>query len=165
MLERISSTPHPTAAENPANSRANSRQAILVDAYPRLRLGHSTHELDGRCDRVPAGTVSLKSDPAGEWAVQTVRSDAQEGGIRVRTITDLVSGEGPSAQLFIVKVDIEGFEQDRFHTILGWIDDTTAIIVELHDWMHCGKRTSANLQRAIAQREFELTGRTSSTYG
>jgi hypothetical protein len=101
------------------------------------------------------GLVSL-ANPFGEaWAVQTTRSDAEEG-VRVRTIPELVAAEGPSAQLFIVKIDIEGFEDDLFRTNLGWIDETTSIIVEPHDWMLPGKGTSINFRRALAERGFEL---------
>jgi FkbM family methyltransferase len=101
------------------------------------------------------GLVSLANPFAAACAVQTIRSDAEKG-VRVRTIPELVAAEGPSAQLFIVKVDIEGFEDDLFETNLGWIDETAAIIIEPHDWMLPGKGTSVNFRRALAERGFEL---------
>ena len=38
-------------------------------------------------------------------------------------------------KLFIVKVDIEGFEQNLFLSNTNWIDNCMLIIIELHDWM------------------------------
>lgn len=101
------------------------------------------------------GLVSLAYPFAAAWAVRTIRNDAEEG-VRVRTIPELAAAEGPSAKLFIVKIDIEGFEDDLFQANLGWIDEATAIIVEPHDWMLPGKATSVNFQRALAERGFEL---------
>lgn len=67
-------------------------------------------------------------------------------------MTRLPSGD----QLFIVKIDIEGFEADLFESNLGWLDELTALFVEPHDWMFPGKRVTGPLQQALANRSFEL---------
>jgi FkbM family methyltransferase len=100
------------------------------------------------------GLVSL-SNPLNEaWTFQTIRGD--RGHIVVRTVPDLVHGEGESAQLFIVKIDIEGFEKDLFEANTEWVQDTAAIFVEPHDWLFPEEGTSLNLQRILSRERFEI---------
>src|SRR5262245_5001958 len=87
------------------------------------------------------------------WGIQTRRSDA---GLAAYTIPDLLGFAGDNASLFIVKIDVEGFESDVFAHDNGWIRDTDAIYVEPRDWMLPGQKTSASFQRAIAPHGFEL---------
>lgn len=86
------------------------------------------------------------------WAAQTVRS---EKGVTVLTIDDCVALV-PEGHQFIVKIDIEGFEEDLFHRNVGWVAETTAIAIEPHDWMLPGRFTSRNFLRAISAHDFEL---------
>ncbi len=44
-------------------------------------------------------------------------------------------------RLFIVKIDIEGFERDLFDRNIDWVDQAAAIIVEPHDRMLHGAGT------------------------
>lgn len=53
-------------------------------------------------------------------------------------------------ELFIVKIDIEGFEDDLFSDNLSWIDKTDIIIIELHDWLFPFKNKSKNFIHAIS---------------
>lgn len=97
------------------------------------------------------GFVALHNDGAS-WAVQTERSSS---GLRIVTVLDAVA-EVPDAELFIVKVDIEGFESDLFETNTGWIDQADVIYIEPHDWLFPGKQTSRSFQREMGKRDFEL---------
>lgn len=97
------------------------------------------------------GHVELTSADAS-WGVQTLRADT---GVRVVTIEDAFAESGGDAP-FIVKVDIEGFESDLFARNLKWLDRAYAVIIEPHDWMMPGKRTSGSFQSAMASRPFEL---------
>ena len=101
-----------------------------------------------------SGFVSLSnsSDSDQSWAVTTERAVT---GIPVMTIpdaTDLV----PNGEIFLVKVDIEGFEEDLFSANLDWIDQSVAIFVEPHDWLFPGRRTSRPLQKAFGSRDFDV---------
>jgi len=99
------------------------------------------------------GLVSL-SNPSGQaWAVQTTRSS--NTGVPVRTIADLLREVSP-AKLFVVKIDIEGFEEDLFSSNTEWVDEVEVIIIEPHDWMCPGKGTSFNFQQVLGRRAFEL---------
>jgi len=97
------------------------------------------------------GRVELVSG-SKSWDVQTVRS---ESGVEIVTVDDAFEASGGDAP-FIVKIDIEGFEADLFAANLSWLDQSTVVMIEPHDWMMPGKKTSATFQRAMGEREFEL---------
>ena len=86
-------------------------------------------------------------------AFQTRRA---EEGVKVFSVADLKAQAGADATLFIVKVDIEGFESDLFSAETNWIDECAALIVEPHDWLFPGKHSSRSLQQAMLSRDFEL---------
>jgi len=110
--------------------------------------------VEGAIGSVP-GLVSLTTNPLNEaWAVQTIRGEV--GHILVRTIPGLVYDEGKSAKLFIVKIDIEGFEKDLFEANTDWVQETAAIFVEPHDWLFPGQGTSLNLQQTLLGERFEI---------
>lgn len=104
------------------------------------------------------GFVSIDNASADSNAFQVKRVDST-GGIVVRTVPDLFS-EFENAQLFIVKVDIEGFEKDLFSNNTSWIENCDVVIVELHDWMMPGQATSSSFIKAISKydRDFLFKG-------
>tara|TARA_B100000787_G_C16199029_1_gene303344 strand:+ start:7752 stop:8549 length:798 start_codon:yes stop_codon:yes gene_type:complete len=51
--------------------------------------------------------------------------------------------------LFLIKIDIEGFEKELFKKNVQWIDKFKIIIIELHDWMKPYKKQSVNFQKSI----------------
>jgi len=101
-----------------------------------------------------SGSVSLKNPTNQAWAIQATRDE--EGKTAVCTIPDIVRAEQSPAKLFLVKVDIEGFEDDLFADNTGWIDAAEVIIIEPHDWLFAGKGTSKNFQKAIGSGNFEI---------
>lgn len=100
------------------------------------------------------GRVSLANPSNEAWSVRTHRN--VDGEVATYTIPDLVSTVKEPAELFLAKVDIEGFEDDLFSKNTEWLDVVAVLIVEPHDWLFPGKRTSANFQTALAARTFEL---------
>ncbi len=100
------------------------------------------------------GWVALINPENQAWAVQTIRSS--DGGIAVRTNPEIVLDEEQPAKIFLVKIDIEGFEDDLFANNADWVDEAEIIIIEPHDWLFPGKGTSRNFQKAIASRSFEV---------
>jgi FkbM family methyltransferase len=103
-----------------------------------------------------SGEVSLifPADNAG-WATRTVRN-GNTGGVAVKTIPELVSDFRNPTSLLLVKIDIEGFENDLFGSNIGWINEVEVIIIEPHDWLFPGQGTSSRFQRVIGERGFEL---------
>ena len=61
---------------------------------------------------------------------------------------------------FIIKIDIEGFEEDLFRRNLEWIKLFPLLIIELHDWMLPRQNTSKNFLKAISDldRDFVYLG-------
>ncbi len=53
---------------------------------------------------------------------------------------------------FLIKIDIEGFEQEVFSTNTDWIDDFPLLIIELHDYMLPSTANSQNFLKAISSR-------------
>lgn len=73
-------------------------------------------------------------------------------GIKVKTINEILI-DNPYSDLFIVKVDIEGFEDDLFKKNIEWIDKCPVLFVELHDWLFPGKVYSKNFINAISNKD------------
>jgi hypothetical protein len=61
----------------------------------------------------------------------------------------------PSGELLIAKIDIEGFESDLFAADTDWIDQTTVLIIEPHDWMLPGQGSSRTFRAAMGP-EFDM---------
>jgi FkbM family methyltransferase len=100
------------------------------------------------------GRVTLSNPTKQAWAIQTTRSDI--GEVTVSTIPELVRDMQKPAKIFVVKIDIEGFEADLFANNTQWVDEPEVIMIELHDWLFPGKGTSRNVQREMATRSFEV---------
>jgi FkbM family methyltransferase len=101
-----------------------------------------------------SGTVSLITELRDYWATATVRSC--DGDVDICTVNDIVKGHQPECELFLVKIDIEGFESDLFSANVEWVGDAQVIFVEPHDWLLPGQATSRNFQRVLAEHDFEL---------
>lgn len=50
---------------------------------------------------------------------------------------------------FIIKIDIEGFEDNLFTDNYSWINNFKIIIIEIHDWLTPGKSNSKNFLKAL----------------
>lgn len=99
------------------------------------------------------GFVAVKKGgEEGSWAVQTERSD---GGCPIVTINQVIA-KFPRGVPLIVKIDIEGFEEDVFSGNLEWLDSTYSLFIEPHDWMLPGRYTSRTFQKAMGIRDFEI---------
>ncbi|MET0456955.1 MAG: FkbM family methyltransferase [Mycobacterium sp.] len=100
------------------------------------------------------GKVSLVDEDCENWAFATRRSS--DGDIAVCTINDIVTNHHGECDLFLVKIDIEGFESDLFSANVEWVRDAKIIFIEPHDWLLPGQATSRNFQRVLAEHEFDV---------
>jgi FkbM family methyltransferase len=100
------------------------------------------------------GCVSLSNPLKQNWAIQTKRDT--DGGIRIVTVADLAARIQGPRRIFVVKVDIEGFEDDLFAANTEWLDEVDVVIIEPHDWLFARRGTSATFQREISRRNFEI---------
>jgi FkbM family methyltransferase len=100
------------------------------------------------------GKVSLVDEECENWAFATKRSN--DGDIAICTINDIVTNHQRECDLFLVKIDIEGFESDLFSANVEWVRNAKVIFIEPHDWLLPGQATSRNFQRVLAEHEFDL---------
>lgn len=105
------------------------------------------------------GKVRLNDIEFGEFAPTVER--AQDGAIEMISIASILE-HYPSDKFFptIVKIDIEGFEQDLFSKNTDWVNEFPLLIIELHDWMLMGSANSRRFLKVIAEsgRDFVFYG-------
>ena len=105
------------------------------------------------------GSANLLNSSGDNTAYQTEISNS--GNIRLLSLNDLINEKIASGcDPFIIKIDIEGFEDNLFKSNLDWIKKCPLIMIELHDWMLPYKSNSRFFLQAIAQRnrDFILAG-------
>lgn len=78
-----------------------------------------------------------------------------EGSIPMVTIPSIIK-DHPEHEVFIVKVDIEGFERELFSKNTDWVDQTYLMFVEPHDWMFPKQRTTEPFLHVISKRNRDL---------
>ncbi|WP_300558502.1 FkbM family methyltransferase [Limnohabitans sp. Rim8] len=107
--------------------------------------------------RVERGTVV---DPGlGEWGYRMEVS--HDGRTEVVSINSLLKTYDENTYSpFIVKIDIEGFEENLFSQSTEWIKRFPLLIIELHDWMLPKSANSSNFLKVIAplNRDFVFYG-------
>lgn len=84
-----------------------------------------------------------------------------DGNIEIISINELLTQYDPRRFVpFIVKIDIEGFEQELFSKNVEWIQKFPLLIIELHDWMLPRSQSANNFIKAIAplNRDFIYIG-------
>lgn len=74
----------------------------------------------------------------------------ESGIIPALTIPEILAGFGANHFPFLVKIDIEGGEQDLFSANTDWIAQIPILIMEPHDWLFPGQRICLPFLRAIA---------------
>lgn len=105
------------------------------------------------------GLVTLDNRSDEPWAWETVISDT--GTIPAITIPQLLA-RTENAALFIIKIDIEGFEIDLFRSNYDWIRDAPLLIYEGHDWLFPGRGTAHAILSKICEerRDYLQRGQT-----
>lgn len=95
-----------------------------------------------------SGRAGLQ-DQGRNCAFQVVEGDS----IDVVTVPEILPDD---ATPFLIKIDIEGYEQDLFAENLDWVDRFPILLIELHDWMRPGEQVTRNFVKAIAARDRDL---------
>ncbi|MGK2868609.1 MAG: FkbM family methyltransferase [Mycobacterium sp.] len=99
------------------------------------------------------GHASLDTANTATLSYTTTRSS--DGGVPIVTVGQILA-ERPGHELFIVKIDIEGFEEDLFASDTEWVQDASVILIEPHDWKFPDRETSQNLQKTMGRLPFHL---------
>jgi FkbM family methyltransferase len=100
------------------------------------------------------GRVALDTSSASSVSFTTTRS--ADGDIRVVTVGEIVAERRADHELFIVKIDIEGFEEDLFSANTEWVSEAYVIMIEPHDQKFPEKATSRPLQETMAALDFQI---------
>ena len=83
------------------------------------------------------------------------------GGLMIKSVPYILS-KYPCEEFepFLIKIDIEGFEENLFSENTDWINLFPVLVIELHDWMLVKKRNSGNFLKAISKldRDFIYIG-------
>lgn len=101
-----------------------------------------------------SGYVRLVTEDHLSDAVRTERDTG--GDVRVVTVPEIIDKHSADCALFVVKVDIEGFESDLFAHDTGWVGETSVLYVEPHDYLFPGQAVTAGLQAAAVEQGLEL---------
>lgn len=99
------------------------------------------------------GHVALDNADKSSISYTTTRSVA--GGVPVVTVGQLLA-DRPDHELFMVKIDIEGFEDDLFASGTDWVQQAQVIMIEPHDWKFPDRDTSRHLQKTMGHLPFQL---------
>jgi FkbM family methyltransferase len=93
----------------------------------------------------------------GAWAIRTER--AEDGPIAMLSVATILE-RYPDAVPLLIKIDIEGFEQELFSKNTEWVARFPLVIIELHDWMLPRSASSGPFLRTIAalDRDFVYRG-------
>lgn len=100
------------------------------------------------------GHVALDTTNMGSVSYVTTRSD--DGGVPVVTVGQILDDRKPEHELFIVKVDIEGFEEDLFAAGTEWVEEAHVVLIEPHDWKFPDRDTSRPLQQTMGKLPFHV---------
>jgi FkbM family methyltransferase len=95
------------------------------------------------------GTLAIANPSEPSWAHRVMPAAS---GVAAYTIEQLTGG----GAAFIVKIDVEGSEGALFRSNTEWVDRTDLVMVECHDWLFPGSKTSNAILRRLTSADFEL---------
>lgn len=129
--------------------------------YPRLRANLVNQENVAIYEAAISsemGQAELFDNGLGNNAFQTFGKGKSIDVIPATTVGKILE-DFPGHELFMVKVDIEGFEAKLFESNFDWIDRAKVIAIETHDWMLPGEAISANFIQSLSGRDRDLVFR------
>jgi hypothetical protein len=138
---------------------ASGKLPVIIDAGASIgasTIWFATQYPDAR-------VIAIEPDP--EDAVLCRMNTCTLGGVRIleaaggavaRTIPDLLREQGDSAALWMVKIDMEEFEEDLFASDTEWIKDASVVIIEPHDRLSPDRSTDRRFQKTLAEYDFDL---------
>jgi FkbM family methyltransferase len=105
-------------------------------------------------------TLYIENPGRGDWGFRTTERPVGDGVSTPACSIESVARQFPDADLFMVKIDIEGGEARLFESNYEWVQGTMVIIMELHDWMLPGTANSRNCLKALSEfnRDFIFAG-------
>ena len=115
--------------------------------------GNHTAVLGGIASQ--SGHCRVVSFERGSAGLQTEYCDADHpGAVRALTVEECVAMI-PDGEPWIVKLDIEGAQDELFSTRTDWVGTADLILLELDDWAFPWSGSSVNFFRALAEHRFD----------
>lgn len=88
----------------------------------------------------------------GNWGYRTIKN--KKGDLNIFSVNQTLKEFKKKNEIpFLIKIDIEGFENELFSKNIEWIDIFPIIIIELHDWMLPGTSNSSNFLSQISKKK------------
>jgi len=110
--------------------------------------------IEGALDSRP-GSRFLNDPGRSDWGFQVSNQGLYE--VPAVAIPQILQDYPPNAYTpAILKIDIEGSEQEVFSGDVHWLAEMQLVIIELHDWMLPSKATARNFLRAISSFDFDF---------
>lgn len=103
-------------------------------------------------------SLAIVDAAAAAWSFQVSESAPGESALCAVTIPAIMA-QAEANRLLLAKIDIEGAEQTLFRANTDLMESTTAIAIELHDWMLPGRGSSRPFLTALARYPFEIVWR------
>jgi FkbM family methyltransferase len=100
------------------------------------------------------GTVWIDTSSSNSVSFTTSRSPG--GGIEVVTIPQILADRQLDHELFLVKIDIEGFEEDLFSANTEWVSQAYLLMIEPHDRKFPAGTTSRPLQKLMGTLGYQI---------
>jgi len=127
-------------------------------------LSKNTEGLNVRCIKAALSSETQRArvlDPGeGHWAFRTESTNSEEG-LPCVTLNSLYGEFGGSQAFpFLVKINIEGAEEELFARNTDWVPNTGIIIIELHDKIMPRKAVSRPFLKCVSalDRDFVYAG-------
>ena len=95
------------------------------------------------------GFVRIQNKDSDNNAFRTSRNSDGTGDIEVMSINSILS-KNKDLIPFIIKIDIEGFEDDLFSANTEWVEKFPLLIIETHDWMLPKQGNSGQFLKVIS---------------
>lgn len=108
------------------------------------------------------GFVSISNANAEPNSFRTVKSYSNNDipMVAINKLLDKYSDH----QLFLTKIDIEGFEDELFSQNTDWVEKSYVLIVELHDWMLPTEANSRNFLKTVANLDRDFVFRAENVF-
>lgn len=101
------------------------------------------------------GFVRIVDQAADHDSYRTELIGDGQAGVPAITVEQLIDRycAGGSAAPFIIKIDIEGAEEELFSANTEWVARFPLLIIELHDWMFTSQANSRNFLKCMAMED------------
>ena len=101
------------------------------------------------------GFLDIVDNKSGSWGFQTKKSDiASEASVRAITVDEILEEYGFD-EVDLIKIDIEGGEEQLFSSDYGWLNKVDVMVIELHDFLIQCPDCSKNFYSAIKEYKWD----------